>query len=296
MAPTRLVSVFIASIMWEHLVYRDRNPNPLKAELNANLVEYVESDNADGVKNALNQGADVNSRRRVNGRTALMIAASKGNEEIMGILLSHGASVHATDTDGNFAIHLAAEQGHLGCVKLLMDKGSLSFVGNLEYRTPLMKAAAMGHADVVEHLLLNGVNMMYQLNKHSESELTLASQAGHVDVVRILLKHSKPGVDRSIELNRALQKAVFFYEAEVVEELLSAGADVAYKDESSASLLSVAVRNEDLETLKCLVEHGADVNQRDENNCTPMKEAIKTGNSEIVERKLKFTLTEILKL
>ncbi|KAM7532726.1 hypothetical protein Aperf_G00000129861 [Anoplocephala perfoliata] len=240
-----------------------RNPNPLKAELNARLVEYVEKDSADGVRNALNQGADVNSRKKWFSRTALMVAAFKGNEEIMGILLSHGASVHAKDTLGNFAIHLAAEQGHLGCVKLLMDKGSLSFVGNLEYRTPLMKAAARGHADIVEHLLLNGVTMMYQLNKSSESELTLASQAGHVDVIKILLKYAKPGVDRSVELNRALQKAVVWKREEVVKVLRSAIADTAHNAECSASLLPLSIRNEDLETVEYSLESGADINQRD---------------------------------
>lgn len=110
-----------------------------------------------------------------------MLAASRGYEEILQIILSRGASINARNTHGNLAIHLAAERGHLGCVKLLMDKKGLANVGNFSYTTPLMKAAAYGHVDVVKYLLESGVNMAYQLNKSSESELTLAvKQVCHI--------------------------------------------------------------------------------------------------------------------
>lgn len=106
-----------------------------------------------------------------------MIAASKGIGEIMQILLSRAAIVRDKDTSSNYAIHPASEKGHLGCVKLLMDKGSLANMGNLIYKTPLMNAAANGHADIVEYLLPMDVNMAYQVNKSSQSELPVASQA-----------------------------------------------------------------------------------------------------------------------
>ena len=105
-----------------------------------------------------------------------MIAASRGYSEILRILLSHGAPINVRDNEGNCAIHLATLNGHLDCVKLLMDKRCLAHVGNIHYHNPLIIAAAKGHVQIVNRLLDRGVDMAYQLNKNKESELTLAAR------------------------------------------------------------------------------------------------------------------------
>lgn len=50
---------------------------------------------------------------------------------------------------GNTALPLACASGSLECVDLLLEKGSLVNQTNDQRQTPLMRAAANGHADIV---------------------------------------------------------------------------------------------------------------------------------------------------
>lgn len=118
--------------------------------------------------------AIANAKREGDLATPLIIAASSTNLEMMEMLLKYKARVHATDNDGNFAIHHSAANGHLEGVKLLMSKRCLPSVGNRRYKTPLMYATMNGHYKVVEYLVKHGVSMQYQVNKYGVSELTSA--------------------------------------------------------------------------------------------------------------------------
>jgi ankyrin repeat protein len=53
------------------------------------------------------------------GRTALIMAAIRGNREIVSMLLDHGASPSAKDNDGKTALDYAREEGYPGLVALL---------------------------------------------------------------------------------------------------------------------------------------------------------------------------------
>lgn len=45
--------------------------------------------------------------------TPLITAAKSSNLPMMEMLPQHNAAVHATDKDGNYAIHCSAAEGHL---------------------------------------------------------------------------------------------------------------------------------------------------------------------------------------
>ncbi|VDL58346.1 unnamed protein product [Hymenolepis diminuta] len=220
-----------------------------------------------------------------NQTTLLMEAARRGYAKILAILLDHGASLHAKDTEGNFAIHYAAENGRLKCLQLLMSKGSLAIVGNLSFKTPLMKAAENGHADVVTYLIENGVKITCMLNKNSESELTLAANSNKLEVVKILLNplYARPYIDRSDELNYVLRLAVEKKNVELAELLLEAGADPNYVNSDDYPCLFTAIDNGDLEMVKSLISYGAYINLLNWDDVTPLMAAIETGNVEIVE-------------
>ncbi|VDN99742.1 unnamed protein product [Rodentolepis nana] len=227
--------------------------------------------------------ADANSRLFAKSATALMVAASLGFSEILRILLSQGVSINARDSDGNFAIHLAAERGQLESVRLLMEKGGLANVGNNRFHTPLMLAAAKGHAHVVSHLLDNGVNMAYKLNKNFDSELTLAARYNHLDVVKVLLSKADVGIDRSGELNEAYASALLSSSNEIVETLLSAGADVNHFEPPTLLPLFVAIGRKDVEFVKTLHRHGVDLTRFDDEGYSPLMYAVIRENLEAVK-------------
>jgi hypothetical protein len=75
----------------------------------------------DSVKALLEHGADVNTRNN-DGCTALILAASSGEIEIVRALLSKGADVSARLTQtGKTALMLAKEKGYSEIIQLLEE-------------------------------------------------------------------------------------------------------------------------------------------------------------------------------
>ncbi|KAL3493957.1 ankyrin repeat-containing domain protein [Aspergillus germanicus] len=59
-----------------------------------------------------------------NGRTALSLAAQKGNLRVVETLLDRGAYVNAKDDSGQTALFLAAQKGHCKIVETLLGRGA----------------------------------------------------------------------------------------------------------------------------------------------------------------------------
>ncbi len=53
-----------------------------------------------------------------------MLASSKGNIEVVKVLLDKGADANAKNKDGGTALMLAAQDGNLEVVKLLKARGA----------------------------------------------------------------------------------------------------------------------------------------------------------------------------
>lgn len=66
------------------------------------------------------QMADVNVRAKKHGQTALMLATSHGNYEMVRMLLEAGADINIQDEDGSTALMCAAEHGRMDIVKILL--------------------------------------------------------------------------------------------------------------------------------------------------------------------------------
>ena len=57
-----------------------------------------------------------------NGQSALFLASENGHLEVVRLLIQSGSTVYRTDRQRNMAIHLAAEKGHLEIVRLLLGE------------------------------------------------------------------------------------------------------------------------------------------------------------------------------
>jgi hypothetical protein len=85
------------------------------------LLEAVRSGNLQGVRDAMQDEAYVNAIDNL-GNTALMIATSRGNVEIVRFLLSvEGINVNIMNSSGNTALLIAASEGNVIIVRLLLD-------------------------------------------------------------------------------------------------------------------------------------------------------------------------------
>lgn len=95
----------------------------LKVETAKLYYTFLNENNAQGVRQAIEAGANVNAHHQ-HGKTALMKAAARGHVEIVKILLDAQADVNSQDMWGNTALMLAANRGHTEIVELLQEQGA----------------------------------------------------------------------------------------------------------------------------------------------------------------------------
>ena len=128
--------------------------------------------------------------------------AARYNEidTVRAILLCHGEDV-VNDTDsrtGNTALHMAAANGHLGVVELLLKCGADPKIANAQGNTPLHWAATNGQQSVVDLLLKYKVDVLQQ-NKAGRSALTEGFTSENTGVVQSLLEHDSATEEKLIQ-------------------------------------------------------------------------------------------------
>jgi uncharacterized protein len=72
-----------------------------------------------------NNYADVNARERWYGRTALMIAAAEGHLDVVRMLVEAGSDLNLVDEESSTALSLARSYGNLDVAALLSNAGAL---------------------------------------------------------------------------------------------------------------------------------------------------------------------------
>lgn len=165
------------------------------------LCKAVNRGNAEMVKILLEKGANVNIEEKLSessqeakkmkssddlifaSTTALDYAAASGNEEIVKLLLSHGADIFVNGVEQESSLAYAVEGGHLNIVHLL-----LNYQDEIKIRN-FLSAAKLGHFGVVRELADGGVNIYAEdVFEFNRTALHHACNYGHVELVKFLLK------------------------------------------------------------------------------------------------------------
>ena len=90
--------------------------------------------------------------KQVEGQTALMAAVSKGNMEVVRVLLDHGANPNATSADQTTPLIRAAELNNADLVAALMVAGADPGIRNSQLQTASDVAESMGFGDVSDFI------------------------------------------------------------------------------------------------------------------------------------------------
>ncbi|XP_047452575.1 ankyrin repeat and SAM domain-containing protein 1A-like isoform X3 [Mugil cephalus] len=191
----------------------------------------------------------------------LHLAAWKGDEHIVRLLIHQGPShpklneqssvdhkefkrcgpfdpyINAKNNDNETPLHCAAQYGHSGVVRLLLEELTDPTMRNNKFETPLDLAALYGRLEVVKLLLSAHPNLL-SCNTKKHTPLHLASRNGHLNVVEVLLD---AGMDINYETEKgsALHEAALFGKTDVVQKLLSAGIDVNILDQKGLTALHI---------------------------------------------------------
>ena len=160
----------------------------LQKKANLNLRTNL-GDTADIVKLLLESGANPTIKDK-KGDTPLMKAASKGNVEIMQLLLDakvNPSEVRISGIDGNNALMIAAEEGQVEAMKLLIKYKADINAKNQNGDTALAIAASLGKLKAVKFLIESGANVN-SISFLGITPLAHAVDGGYTDIMEELQK------------------------------------------------------------------------------------------------------------
>ena len=185
---------------------------------------------------------------------------------------------HISSRRKDLALFGAAEEGHIDCVKTLVEEGADVNRGDDRHETVLMRAARSGHVNVVDALLKAGADVN-RADTDGNTALIHASVKGQVDCVKSLIK-AGADVNTVSRYQTALIVAAEGGHFACVEALIHAGADINKGNCGKFAIISAA-ENDYGEVVKYLVDKGACVHAYG-NEKVLLKVTMK-GNLEVIK-------------
>lgn len=113
------------------------------------------------------------------------IASANGNNEILQLLLAHGAPLNGFYGEGLTPLKAAANHHHQDTIKLLLAHGVGVNENHGAEGTPLAYIAEKGDLPMVKFLVARGADV----NACSQHTTVLHMAIGHPEIVRYLLRH-----------------------------------------------------------------------------------------------------------
>ena len=111
-------------------------------------------------------------------------AVASGDAEAVRAALAEGADVNARGDYGDAALNIAAEQGHEGLVTSLLASGAdIETVGGAD-KTPIMNAAFAGHVNIVRVLLAKGARVSDDLLNSIATKIAILEENAENGMVR----------------------------------------------------------------------------------------------------------------
>lgn len=236
---------------------------------------------------SLLQGPQDPNTCRDEGEAALYIAANEGHVECVNLLLEAMADVHHMQaTNSETAVHSAAFHSHLEVVKLLLEAGADKDAARPDGATALHFAAEHGNLELVHLMLEAGAdrNMQMETWGGSMTALDWAAQGGHLDVARLLLGSAHEETCLRMCRSKTMLLAVQSWSVEIVRLLLDSGADKNFvmKDSGGWGALHHAAAYGALDMVRFLLDSNIEMNNGDDEGLTPLHLASRGNNTEVV--------------
>ena len=144
------------------------------------------------------------------------------------LLMDHGAVPDATERgQSSSALHGAVRQGHVDCLKVLLNRGANRDLRDSMGRDPLHWACFWGQTEAASFLIEKGANFGEE-NRDTGSgagPLHWAAWRGHRKLVAFLIEQKADPNGRSLQRNTPLHFAAESGHLEMVKDLLAFGSD-----------------------------------------------------------------------
>lgn len=230
--------------------------------------------------------------------------AANGELEKLNELLSTGLDINQGDDGGYSVLHWAAQEGQLETIAFLLEGGADPLKQDDQLYTPIDVAVAEGRVEVVEFFLdilepqsyrelsllhvaaANGqtgsVRLLLDRNwaidlpdpaKGERTALHWAVQEGHLDVIQLLVSNGAD-INKKYDYGMPpLYEVAADGNTKIVKYLLDNGADIDAKSEAGVTSLIIAscyFYSDQFETVKLLVQRGADIHAKNNDGKTAL--------------------------
>merc|ERR1719511_402005 len=202
----------------------------------------------------------------------------------------------ATGLEFKNVVFNAARDGKLRRLKVFLDHRPREEVSRLvsaktSGATPLVLSCRNGHHDVVEYLVDRCCASVEQAGSGTFGGETIegapplwcAAAAGHLEIVRLLVK-SRANVNSTTKTNSTpLRAACFDGHYEIVKYLVEHNADIEVANRHGHTCLMIACYKGHFKIAKYLIEIGADVNRKSVKGNTALHDCAESGSLDIMK-------------
>eukprot|EP00833_Pecoramyces_ruminatium_P011921 jgi/Orpsp1_1/1185953/evm.model.c7180000096210.1 len=226
-------------------IYDENEELPLEYAIRENSVDMVEF----LIKDC---GAEVNVIFE-SGYTPLILAISKGNIEIVKILINHGADINMMKNSDS-PLNLAIARNMEDIVHYLVEKGANIYKSSYSM-TPLMNAVYYCNNKIAFYLIEKGADINKSFIYHT-SPLLFAIKSCNKKFVKYLIEKYNVDVNSSFPI----MKAIELNNKTIVKYLVEAGADIS-KAYNNHTPLSLAITCNAKCITRYLVEQGVNMDE-----------------------------------
>lgn len=210
----------------------------------------------------------------------LLNASKTGNLKYLKQALNDGADIDSVDKGGNTALHLASKKGYINTVRLLIRAGADANLKRKDGKTALILAISGKHDDVAMLLIEKGANVNIQ-DDYGITAIMFASYHGMSEIVKLLIEKGADVNKRNLLGMTPLMYVTKYPHAsgsssEVAQLLVNGGANVNAKDSDGNSALSYANKTGSQEIPELLEKSGASEEKRHELNSRDNNQTDKT--------------------
>ena len=217
-----------------------------------------------------------------NGRFALEMAAQTGQIKVVKILIEKGADVNKKGR-GTTALHMACIYGgKTELIDLLLEKGADINARDANRNTPL-NYALLGRQKAIAELLMDKGGELNMENQDLSDLLFVASSTGIIRIVDLLLTKEIDFKYTTQEGNTFLHSAAQGGLVKFSELLISKGLQVDAINQYGHSPLHLASASGYIEMVNLLIEKGANINFESINGKTPLHFALDNEQKETVD-------------
>ena len=206
----------------------------------------------------------------------------------MNCFLFRGAYINQVTVSGLTPIMTAAcFDGHLDIVKYLVERKAELDHKDKNDQTIIHLAAKNNQDEVIEEILQSASDdyMVNENDQFDNTPLHLASAAGYLETVKVLVKHNAQIDNKNEDEQTPLHMAANQGHSEVVEYIVQQDKNsVNDLDEDDNTALHLAAREKMTRTVEVLLEHGSDVRKRNGLDWTPLDCAAASGSYKCVQK------------